>query len=182
MFEQLMSMAQSHLGENLPNQQALQGLGVNTQDVAGVTSQAVLDTLMQQLQSGDMSGIQEMLSGADTTPDSPAVNGLMPNVTSQLSNQLNLSPGMAQTIAAIAIPLILNMLNGRVNQAQQGGMDVGGMLGGLLGGGGGSMGAGGGLLGSVLGGMMGGNNTASRPQQGGGGQDMLGGLLGGLFK
>ena len=179
MLEQLMSLAQSQLGSQFDNNPQLQQLGVNPQQAAGVVSESVMESLMQQLQSGDFSGVQEMLSGQDTTPDNPAVNGLMPNVASQLGSKLNLSPGTAQMIASIAIPLIMNMLNGRVNQAQQGGMDIGGLLGGLMGGG--QQSAGGGLLGSVLGGMMGGGGApAQQPARNG--QDMLGSILGGLFK
>lgn len=177
MFDQLLSMATSQLSENMPSHEALQGLGVDHQNVASVASSSILQTLMHQVQNGDPGAVQEMLSGNETTFESPAVSKLMPSVTSQLSNQLNLSSGAAQAIAAVAIPLIMNMLNGRVQNAQQGGMDIGGMLGGLLGGGN----SGGGMLGSVLGGMMGGGSSASQPT-GGNMQDMLGGLLGNILK
>lgn len=186
MFEQLMGMAQEHLGGNMGSHPDLQQAGVNPQDVAGVASESIMQGLNQQVQSGDYSSVQEMLSGMDTSPDSPAVNGLMPGVTSQLSNRLGLSPGVAQTIAMMAIPLILNMLNGRVNQSRQGGNDIGGMLGGLLGGGNAgnsgnanSGGGIGGLLGSVLGG---GGNAAPQRSTGGSAQDLLGGIFGSLLK
>ncbi len=182
MFEQLMNMAQQHLGGNMGSHPDLQQAGVNPQDVAGVASESIMQSLNQQVQSGDYSSVQEMLSGMDTSPDSPAVNGLMPGVTSQLSNRLGLSPGVAQTIAMMAIPLILNMLNGRVNQSRQGGNDIGGMLGGLMGGGGGNANSGGGiggLLGSVLGG---GGNAAPQRSTGGSAQDILGGIFGSLLK
>ncbi len=179
MFEQLVSMATSHLGDNLSSNEAIKGLGVDHQNVAGVAGNVILQTLMGQLQNNDTSALQEMLSGTETSQNSPAVSSLMPSVVSQLGSQLNLSSGTAQSIAAVAIPLIMNMLNGRVNQAQQGGMDIGGMLGGLMGGGNAS-GGGGGLLGSVLGGLMGGGNAA--PQQKNSAQDMLGSLLGNILK
>lgn len=174
MFDELLTMAQSQLGESLPKNPAVQGLNVNTQEVAGVTSNAILDSLMQQVQNGDMSGVQELLSGEETHANSPVVNGLAPTVVSQLSSKLNISPAIAQTIATIAIPIILNMLNGKVKSG-----DLGGLLGGLLGGG---SNAGGGLLGSVLGGMMGGNNSTTPASTQKNQQDPLGGLLGSLFK
>jgi hypothetical protein len=65
----------------------------------------------------------------------------------------------------------MNMMNGQVNQAQKGGLDIGSMIGGLMGGGGLS-GLGG--LGN-LGGNQKGNQKGN--QQGG-----LGDMLGGFFK
>ena len=178
MFEQLMQMAQSHLGGNMGSHPELRQAGVDPQQVAGVASESILQSLNQQVQAGDYSSVQEMLSGMDTSPDSPAVNGLMPNVTSQLSNRLGLSPGAAQAIAAIAIPLIMNMLNNRVNQSRQGGTDIGGLLGGLLGGGN----TGGGGLGGLLGSVLGGGQATPQRSTSGSAQDMLGGIFGSLLK
>jgi len=177
MFEQFLNIAQSHLQSQMATNPQVQQLGVDPQQVAGVASESVLNTLSSQLQNGDTSGIAELLSGSDTSQNSPAVKGLLPAVASQLSSRLNIPPATAQALAAIAIPLILNLLNGRVNQAKQGGMDIGSLLGGLLGG----NNNGGGLMGSVLGGMMGGKPTSQSTTHGSG-QNILGGILGSLLK
>ena len=113
----------------------------------------------------------EMLSGQQTTAASPLISGMIPGIAAKLAGRLGISEGTARTLASVAIPVIMNMMNGQVNQAQKGGLDIGSMIGGLMGGGG-LAGLGG--LGN-LGGQ--GGKPKGNQQQGG-----LGDMLGGFFK
>src|SRR3546814_18411829 len=76
-----------------------------------------------------------MLSGNETDPANPAANQFVPKVAENLASRLGSSPEMAQKIAVMAIPLIMNMLNGKVKDAKDKGIDVGDLLGSLAGGG-----------------------------------------------
>jgi hypothetical protein len=168
MLDNLIDLAKDHLSGVVTNQPELQNR--DTQETARITGQTVLEELMGQAQGGNTSGLMEMLSGQQTTAANPVVSGMIPNVAVKLASRLGISEGTARTLAMVAVPVIMNMMNGQVDQAQKGGLDIGGMLGGLLGGGGLS-GLGG--LGN-LGGM--GNNKKGNSSGG------LGDILGGFMK
>jgi hypothetical protein len=155
MFEQLLQLAQNHIGESINGQsdvpQEQQGNVVNT------TSESIVSTIMEQVGGGNMSGVMEMLSGKETQAGSPAVNSIAENVITSLMTKNGLSQSAAASIAQTAIPAVMNMLNGKINNAQaSGGMDIAGMLGGLTGGGH-SAGGASDLIGGLLNNFMGGD-------------------------
>jgi hypothetical protein len=169
MLDSLIDLAKDHLSGVVNNQPELQNR--DPQETARITGETVLEDLMGQAQTGNTSGIMEMLSGQQTSATSPLVSGMIPGIAAKLAGRLGISEGTARTLAAAAIPLIMNMMNGQVNQAQKGGLDIGSMIGGLMGGGGLS-----GLDGlGNLGGL--GGKPKGNQQQGG-----LGDMLGGFFK
>jgi hypothetical protein len=168
MLDSLIDLAKENLTGVVNSQPELQNR--DAQETAQVTGQTILEELTHQAQSGETLGIMEMLSGSQTNSGHPAVNSMLPGVVAKLASRLGISEGTARTLAMAAIPMILNMMNGQVNQAQKGGLDIGSMLGGLMGGGG--------LAG--LGGLLGGNSGSSKDK--GNSQDMLGGILGNFMK
>ena len=172
MLDSLIDLAKDHLSGVVNNQPELQNR--DPQETARITGETVLEDLVGQAQTGNTGGILEMLSGQQTTATSPLVSGMIPSIAAKLAGRLGISEGTARTLAAAAIPIIMNMMNGQVNQAQKGGLDIGSMIGGLMGGGGLSGLGGLGGLGN-LGGQ--GNNQKGKDQQGG-----LGDMLGGFFK
>jgi len=174
MFDQILKMATAKLGETLtanpdvPNEQVPQ-----LSQEAGNT---ILNTITEQLKSGNLGGITEMLSGQETTTNSPVVGGITNSVVSNLVEKLGLSPAMAQTVATAAVPMVMNMFNDKVNEKnEEGGVDIASMLSGALSGG---QQDGGGLLGGVLGNMLGGNKQDNKS----GGQDVLSAILGNFLK
>jgi len=172
MLDSLIDLAKDHLSGVVNNQPELQNR--DPQETARITGETVLEDLVGQAQTGNTGGILEMLSGQQTTATSPLVSGMIPSIAAKLAGRLGIPEGTARTLAAVAIPVIMNMMNGQVNQAQKGGLDIGSMLGGLMGGGGlAGLGGLGGL--GNLGGQ--GNNQKGKDQQGG-----LGDMLGGFFK
>jgi hypothetical protein len=94
--------------------------------------------------------LREMLSGADTGTDNQVVQQLQSSVTTQLQSKLNISGQSAQQLAVMALPIIMNMLNGKVKNAQSSGFDINSALNGLKS-------QKGGLLNGILG-MLGSNN------------------------
>lgn len=169
MLDSLIDLAKDQLTGVVNNQPELQNR--DTQETARITGQTVLEELTNQAQSGNTSGLMEMLSGGQTTTANPVVSSMIPGVVGKLATRLGISENTARTLAMAAIPVIMNMMNGQVNQAQKGGLDIGGMLGGLMGAGGLS-GLGG--LGNLGGNNKGGDKKGNAP---GGLGDMLGGFL-----
>ncbi len=158
MIDQILNLAKGQVGSALSgNPEVSQVQGKNQSEAVGMS---VLDAIKKQAGSGNTGVLKEMLSGQQTSTSSPAVQSLLPDVVTNLTSRLGISPQMAQSIAMAAIPMVMNMMNGQVKQVQQGGSAGG--LGSLLGSGG---------LGQLLGGGSEGN-------KGGG----LGGMLGGFLK
>lgn len=156
MLDKLLEQAKSQLIPSLENDPEVDNAKAG--QIAEVSSDTVINSLIGQAKSGDLSGIQEMLSGEDTDAASPAANSLVPQLAQNLASKIGISPETAQSIASKVIPLIMNMFNGKVKDAKNQGMDIGGMLGGLTGG------QGGGLLGKVSD-MFGGGGKSSGNKQ-----------------
>lgn len=178
MFDQILQMATSQLKDQfvahdeVPTEQAGQ--------IAEVTGESIFGAVSDQLSSGNLGFLQEMLSGQQTSGTNPLVSGIANSVVTNLVGKLGLNPSMAQTIASVAVPFVLNMFNDKVNNAQQNqGLDVGSLLGSVLGGGNQQQQSSGGL-GGLLGGLLGGGNKQQAQQPSG--QDLLGSVLGQLLK
>ncbi len=148
MFDQLLTIAQENLGGITRNIPGLNDL--DSKQVSDVTSQTVINTILLQAKKGDINSLKEMLSGTDTSHDNEVVNSLKGSVTNQLQNKLNISDQSAQQLAIMALPIIMNMLNGKVRNAQNTGLDINSELNPLNG-------RGGGMFNSLLG-LFGGNN------------------------
>lgn len=148
MFDQLLNIAQENLGGITRNIPGLNDL--DSKQVSDVTSQTVINTILYQAKKGDINSLKEMLSGTDTGHDNEVINALKGSVTNQLQNKLNISGQSAQQLAIMALPIIMNMLNGKVRNAQNTGFDINSELNSLNG-------KGGGMLNSLLG-LFGGNN------------------------
>ena len=141
-------------------------------DSAHVVEESVFETLKKQVASGDLSAVREMFSGRETDPSSPVVNNLKGDVSHSLMDKLGIDSKTAMTMAAMAIPLLMNMFNKKVNDAPQKNEDIQSSIADSLKGGGGSG------VGDILGSLLGGS------KDGKGGMD-LGGLINmgkGLFK
>jgi hypothetical protein len=167
MLDQLLDLAKSHLGEQFHADPEVDNeIAPNAAEAA---SSSIITTIMDQVKGGNLGAITEMLSGGNTDASHPEVQNLMPNVASNLASQLGIGQDAANGIAGKALPLIMNMLNGKVKSAQnEGGLDVAGLLGQLAGG---AQGGGGGMLSNLVGSVLGGS--------GGGIGSLVGKLLGG---
>lgn len=152
MITQLLTLAEEHLhgiSRNIPEL-----VDIDSDEVSSVTSQTVVNTIMQQARKGNVYALREMLSGVETDPDHAVIQKLQTPVVSQLQSRLNISSDTAQQLAAQALPVIMNMLNTKVKSAQHGGLNIHDALSALNG-------KGNGLLGGLFG-LLGGNTKSNR--------------------
>lgn len=112
MFENLLKSAEGPLKDLLANVGGDPGS-------AGSIKETFLEVIQSQAKSGNFDGIMEMFSGKDTDPDGPTVNNLKSDLSSGLSQKLGIDTGKAMSIAAAALPMLLNLFNKRVNDAPQ---------------------------------------------------------------
>lgn len=91
---------------------------------AGVIKEQVLLSLQEQVKSGDFSALSEMFSGKETSSSSSAVNKLEGNVSQSLIDRLGIDSATAMKMATVAIPLLMNMFNKKVNDAPQASDDI----------------------------------------------------------
>lgn len=152
MLSQLLDLAQEHLNGISRNIPELTDL--DSRQVTSVTSETVINTIMQQARKGNVNSLREMLSGTETGADHQTIQHLQGSVVNQLQSKLNISDDSAKQLAVMALPIIMNMLNGKVKTAQNGGFDINDAMRGLNG-------KNGGLLNGILG-MLGGNKGNTR--------------------
>ncbi|MHA7128348.1 DUF937 domain-containing protein [Algoriphagus namhaensis] len=166
MLDQLLKAADGPLkemlaGMNQPNPDA----------TAGALEDSLGSILKKKVASGDTSALMEMFSGSETNPGSSVIQGLQGDVVSDLIGKLGISKEQAMSIAAAALPMIMNFFNKRVNDAPQDNSDIMSSVISALQGGKGKVDPS-----DLVGSLLGGNS--------GGGMD-LGGLMNmgkGLFK
>lgn len=167
MLEKLLQMADG------PLQDALAKSGTNASPGAASAIEEVLGSLLQkQAKSGNTEAVKEMFSGRETAPTSPVVNNLKGDLSQGLADRLGIDSKQAMAMAAVALPLLINFFNKKVNDAPQANDDIMSSIVKSIQG----DGNGGGLE-SIMGSLLGGGNK-------GGGMD-LGGLMDlgkGLFK
>lgn len=179
MLEQLIGMATQQLSKQFVENPDVPNDQFDVNQVAQTAGSSIFESIAGQVTSGNIGGLQEMLSGSQTSASSPVVSGIATNVVNSLVQKCGLNPQLAQTVAAAAVPFVLNMFNQQASNAQSSGMDIGSLITGALSGGGQQSG-GGGLLGGLLGGILGGN----KQNQAGGdlGSQVIGSVLGQLMK
>jgi hypothetical protein len=168
MLDKLLKMADG------PLQEALARSGTNASPGTASAIEDIFGSLLQkQANSGNVEAVKEMFSGRETSPNSPVVNSLSGDLSQGLMDKLGIDSKQAMSMAATALPLLLNFFNKKVNDAPQANEDIMSSIAKSLQGGGN-----GGGLESIMGSLLGGGGNK------GGGMD-LGGLMDlgkGLFK
>ncbi|GAA0878077.1 hypothetical protein GCM10009119_10450 [Algoriphagus jejuensis] len=86
-------------------------------DSASAVKETFLGVIQKQASSGNFDGVMEMFSGKETDPDSPTVNHLKGDLVSGLSEKLGIDSQKALSIASVALPMLLNLFNKKVNDA-----------------------------------------------------------------
>lgn len=131
MIAQLLNLAEDHLHGISHNIPELNDLDSN--QVTSVTSETVVNTIVQQARKGNVDALREMLSGSETAKDHEVIRQLENPVINQLQSKLNISDQTAKQLAVIALPVVMNLLNGKVKHAQTGGFDINDAIRGLNG-------------------------------------------------
>ena len=106
-----------------PLQDLLAKSGGNPQSAAAV-KESFMEVIQSQASSGNFEGIMEMFAGKETSSDSPAVSHLTGDLTNGLSQKLGIDSQKAMSIAAAALPMLLNLFNKQVNDAPQPNEDI----------------------------------------------------------
>ena len=148
MLDQLLKIAEKPLKE------ALAGIDSKKAPQAmKVVKESVIDSLKNQVASGNLDIVQEMFSGKETKSTSPIVSALQGDISKNLISKLGIDPSTAMKMATIAIPLLMNLFNKKINDAPQANEDIlSSVIDAIRGGSGGTLGN---ILGSILGGAKG---------------------------
>lgn len=140
MLEQLMSSLKSEVGGQLGSQTNLPAGSIDK--VFSVIGDVTKKEVTGQMLGGNLSNVMNLFSDK---PNNSGANLLQSNISSGvisgLTNKLGLSPEIAKTIAAIAIPALINMITKKNNTTPDddpsplneifGGSSKGGLLGGV---------------------------------------------------
>lgn len=167
MLEKLLKMAEG------PLQEVLAKTGNNAGPGSASAIEEIFASLLnKQAKSGNLEPVKEMFSGKETAPNSPVVSNLSGDFSKGIADKLGIDSKKAMAIAAVALPLLMNFFNKKVNDAPQDNNDIMSSIAKSLQGGGNSGG-----LEDIMGSLLGGGKKD-------GGMD-LGGLIDmgkGLFK
>lgn len=88
------------------------------------TTQALADSLRQNLNGGNVSHLLDLLKGEKTPADNPIVGSLQKNVVSSLMEKVGLSQNVAGRIATVVIPAVMKMFSGKAKEMEGQGMDI----------------------------------------------------------
>lgn len=147
MLDQLINSLKSEVGEQLTSQTSLPAGSID--EVFSVIGDVTKKEVTGQMIGGNLSNVMNLFSDK---PNNEGANMLQSNITSgvisNLTSRLGLSPQISKTIAAIAIPALINLITRKNNTTPD---DDPSPLNDIFGGSGK-----GGLLGSVAKGMLGG--------------------------
>jgi hypothetical protein len=119
MLDQLLKLADG------PLQEMLSGMNQNQPNLsASAMKETVFSSIQTQISSGNLDVVKEMFSGSETSPDAPVIQNLQGGVADDLMGKLGISKEQAMSIAAAALPMIMNFFNNRVNNAPQDNGDI----------------------------------------------------------
>lgn len=119
MLDQLLNLAEGPLEEMLAGMNQ-----PNPKSSVNALKESVLSSLQKQVASGNLDVVKEMFSGKETAPSAPVITQLKGDVTEGLIEKLGITKEQALSIAAAALPMILNFFNKRVNDAPQDNQDI----------------------------------------------------------
>ena len=109
MLDSLLNLGKGQLGKMLQDQTGLEA--GKTDEAVEVTKDTVGNGLKDELMRGNFSGVMDLFNGnAPTTTANPIVNGITGNLVTNLAAKLGISASVAQQVANIAIPFIMNKL------------------------------------------------------------------------
>ena len=101
MLDQLIKMATQQLGQEFVNNENIPHEEFDYQGAASTVGSSVFETIANQVGSGNIGGLTEMLSGGDTSADNPIVGSLATSVINNLTQKNGINPQLASTIASV---------------------------------------------------------------------------------
>lgn len=132
MLENIVSQfMQSGAGKDVLSQLKQQGLeGAQAQSAISATAEGA----MQQVSSGGIGGmVGGLLGGAAPAQGAGAGAGIAAQVAQFVSQKTGLSPAIAQSVVGVALPKVLELIQGQAQPPAAGAKpSIGGLLGGLI--------------------------------------------------
>lgn len=141
MLDDIINLGKQHMGKLINEQTDLDGS--KTDEAVDVTKDTVIGGIKGELMKGNFDGVMDLFNGkAPTTTSNPIVRSITDSLVTNLASRLGINRAIAQQIANIAIPFIMNKLsspdtgraNGQKDLLEQLGFGGDEGLGGLLGG------------------------------------------------
>ena len=134
MFDQYLDEARRRLADEL-----VQHRGMNEREAnaaAEATGRGFVDLVKEQLQSKNHAAIDEALSGQTTDATNNAVQNLVDPLTDHVRDRTGMDRNSAHGVVTTLLPVIFNMFNDPVREAQQKGIDLKALVKQVAGGGG----------------------------------------------
>ncbi|MBI1317202.1 DUF937 domain-containing protein [bacterium] len=126
MLDQLLSSAQGPLKELLGQ---FQGIDPDQAEKAGATlNQSLAEGIQEQVKNGDRSALDELLSGAETPADHPALGALNSKAITDITSKLGIDADQAQKMVQQALPMVMNFFNQQAGAAKGQGNDLVGQI------------------------------------------------------
>ncbi len=177
MLDNLLDLIKQNAGSSIINNPAIP----NEQNEAAVSlaSSSIMDGLKNMIASGNVQDVASLFNhqGGDIA-NTPAAQQISGGFVQDLMKKFGLGEGAASGIAASLIPMVLQKLVHKTNDANDNSFDITSIIGSLAGGGGQQTAGGGGLdIQSIVKQFTGGGNAANTGG-GGGILDSLKGLMG----
>lgn len=111
------------------------------------TTHAVANGLKENFTLGNMSNLINLFKGQSSASSNPITNNIASTVTSELIQKVGLSQSVANMISTTVVPLVMNLISGKVNDPNEKGFNLESLIETFSGGGGDNKG--GGLLSSL---------------------------------
>ncbi|MFN8437690.1 MAG: DUF937 domain-containing protein [Cytophagales bacterium] len=170
MLEQLLNSEQGNLFDLVKNFQGIDNQ--HNEAATNIVKDTIVSSLSNQAKSGDLSGILEMFSGSQTNGINNAASSMSNDIVSNLVSKLGINPSQASGFVQMAMPIIMNMFNNKVQNAKSSGFDVASLIGQFAGGNSGS-GIDAGSVSSLISMFTNGGNSSSNSNDGFGLDDVI---------
>jgi len=132
MLDSIIKSAKAELGTKL----SAYGVADNQLDgVLGLAKDTVLGNFKSSAVDGDIGSVLNLFNGKQSIQNSSFVQNMVGDYAGKLVSKMGFSPSAGKSIAAIAIPFIMNMINRKTPDSGLPGNDLSSLLGGSLAGG-----------------------------------------------
>ncbi len=122
MFENLLNLVREHAGDAIINNSAVP----NEKNDAAIetTTSAIMDSLKNQVSSGDLSSLAGMFKGNTANGSNGMIDMISGNVVKNLMSKLGVENAAAANIASSLIPMVMNKFIHKTNDPNDKSFDL----------------------------------------------------------
>jgi hypothetical protein len=143
MLENLLELIKENAGDAIINNPAIPNQ--KNDAVIKVATTSLMKALQGTAKTGGMNSIKDLFKNGDSVATNPMINSLSTTVTGDLMKKFGLDKGVASSIVAMLIPVVMSKLVKKTNDPNDSSFNLDGVIGALTGG------KAGGLLGTLKG-------------------------------